>query len=398
MTGLAQYWPLIPLALWLTVSLLSSLAVAATLHRLRFTRWILKPPAIAVIVPVRGVSSNLPALWKALRTQKHQNFRVLFAVESADDPAYGALAALIGRTKRPRTEIVVAGRAKNEGQKVHNQLAALSRIRRRDRIVVFADADILPTRAWLIDIVDLVQRRKALIVSGYRWMVPDDRRLSTAVACAINDTMASTTRPSRLCMAWGGTMALRHEALTQIGIRRWLKGSLNDDLQLTRAAHAKGSGIHSPPHMLVRSPASFDWRDFIAFGRRQYLQLRIYAPAHWVLAAVTYTVPIIGWMTAILFAWAGNYFAIGALVAAFALQQMRASMRLRIPRKLWNEETDRTVAFLDRWATPALVVLNAFLIWSTLFSREVRWGGRVYRIEAPQRVRILSDAPDCDDG
>src|SRR5512134_2815867 len=134
MTGLAQYWPLIPLALWLTVSVLSSLAVAATLHRLRFARWRLRSPAVAIIVPVRGVSPNLPALWKALRTQKHQKFRILFAVESADDPAYGALAALIGRAKRPRTEIIVTGRAKNEGQKVHNQLAALSQIRRRDRI------------------------------------------------------------------------------------------------------------------------------------------------------------------------------------------------------------------------------------------------------------------------
>lgn len=398
MTGLAQYWPLIPLALWLTVSVLSSLAVAATVHRLRFTHLFVERPAVAVIVPVRGVSANLAALWQALRTQKHQNFRVLFAVESVDDPAYGALAALIGRAKRPRTEIVVAGRAKNEGQKVHNQLAALSRIRRHDRIVVFADADILPTRAWLADLVDLVRRRKALIVSGYRWMVPDDRRLSTALACAINDTIASTTRPSRLCIAWGGTMALRHEALTRIGIRRWLKGSLNDDLQLTRAARVKGSGIHSPPRMLVRSPVSFDWRDFLAFGRRQYVQLRIYAPAHWVLAAVTYTVPIIGWLTALPLAWAGDYFAIGALVAAFALNQVRASVRLRIPRKLWREETDRTVALLDRWATPVLVILNAILIWSTLFSREIRWGGRVYRIEAPQRVRILSDAPDRDAG
>ncbi|HEY8268346.1 MAG TPA: glycosyltransferase [Xanthobacteraceae bacterium] len=396
MTGLAQYWPLIPLALWLTVSVLSSLAVAATLHRLRFNRLPVERPAITVIVPVRGVSSNLPPLWKALRTQKHQNFRVLFAVESADDPAYGALAALIGRAKQPRTEIIVAGRAKNEGQKVHNQLAALSRIRRRDRIVVFADADILPTRAWLADIVDLVQRRKALIVSGYRWMVPGDRQLSTAVACAINDAIASTTRPSRLCIAWGGTMALRHEALTRIGIRRWLKGSLNDDLQLTRAAHAKGSGIHSPPHMLIQSPVSFDWRDFLAFGHRQYVQLRIYAPAHWVLGAVAYTVPIVGWLTAIPLAWAGDYFAIGALAAAFAMHQVRASLRLRIPRKLWRKETNRTVALLDRWAMPALVVLNAFLIWSALFSRKIYWGGRLYRIEAPQRVRILSDPPDRD--
>jgi hypothetical protein len=78
------------------------------------------------------------------------------------------------------------------------------------------------------------------------------------------------------------------------------------------------------------------------------------------------------------------------------MHQVRASLRLRIPRKLWRKETDRTVALLDRWAMPALVVLNAFLIWSALFSRKIYWGGRLYRIEAPQRVRILSDPPDRD--
>jgi hypothetical protein len=36
-------------------------------------------------------------------------------------------------------------------------------------------------------------------------------------------------------------------------------------------------------------------------------------------------------------------------------------------------------------------VFHMVIIWSTLFGRRIRWRGRVYRVDAPQRVHILEE-------
>jgi hypothetical protein len=391
MAALADSLVVVVVTLWLAGAVISTVGVHICRNRLSYRPLVVARPAIVVIIPVRGTSADLPGLWKALRAQSYPKFRVLFAVESKDDPAHRALHALIARARQPAAKLVVAGLARDEGQKVHNQRAALARLRRGDKIVVFADADIAPAPRWLDEIADLLATRSAMIVSGYRWMVPRDRRLSTALTCAINDAVASLPRLSVLSLAWGGTLAAWRATLARIDVDRTLKGSLNDDLQLTRAAGDAGSAVESAPHMLVRTAVAFGWRELIEFGRRQYIQIRIYAPEFWGVAALATTIPILGWAVTLPRALSGDVAAAGALAAAIALHQIRVGMRLQIPRKLWGIEQDRTVTLIDRWAAPLAVVVHAALIWSTLFARTLRWGDRRYRIDAPQQVRIVED-------
>jgi hypothetical protein len=375
---------------WLSLSALSCFAVGLYARRLHFKPHVEEKPAIALIIPVRGASPGLHDLWRALCAQTYPHFRVLFALESADDPAHGALTAMIKDAKQPRTEIVIAGPAQNQGQKVQNQLAALDRLGRGDQIVVFADADIVPTKMWLAEIVDLLSCRAAMIVSGYRWMVPADRRLATSFACALNDALATMPRLAIISYAWGGSMAGWHKELKRIDIASWLKGSVNDDLQITRAAHAHGGVVETPMHMLLPSPVTLGWGELIGFVRRQYIQLRTYAPGHWALSAFAYALPLIGWSFAVPLAWSGRWYAILAIVIAIVLHQARTTFRLKVPRKLWGQETDGTVAILLRWGAPLATLLHAALIWSTLVTRTLRWGGRTYRIDAPQRIRIIA--------
>jgi hypothetical protein len=389
MAALADFLFPVIATLWLAGSITGVIGVYVCRSRLVFKPLVKSRPAIAVIIPVRGASPNLAKLWKALCGQSYPKFRVLFAVESEDDPAHRALKSLIARARRPPAQIVVAGLAHDEGQKVHNQRAAMARLRRGDKIVVFADADVAPTPQWLDEIADLLATRSAMIVSGYRWMVPGDRRLATAFACAINDAVASQPRLSVLSLAWGGTLAVWRETLERIDADGTLKGSLNDDLRLTRAAADAGSVVETPPHMLLRTAVGFGWRELIEFGRRQYIQIRIYAPEFWGFAALATTIPVLGWAFALPLALSGDLPAIGVLAAAIALHQARVTLRLEIPRTLWGVEQDRTVTLLDRWAAPISTLIHAALIWSTLFARTLRWGGRLYRIDAPQRVRIL---------
>src|SRR4051812_32591654 len=161
------------LAAWLAVAAVACYAVYRYQDGLGRAVVLPRTPHVAIVMPVRGTP---PAgLWPALAAQDYANWRIILAVESTDDPAYGALTALIGE----KGDVVVAGAARDTGQKVHNQLAALKRLRAGDEIVVFADADILPRPDWLSRLVMPLLEPGIDAVSGYRWLVPADRRLAT---------------------------------------------------------------------------------------------------------------------------------------------------------------------------------------------------------------------------
>jgi len=392
MSRLTAALPILVLAIWLARSTIATYG-GWYYHRALHRRTSPSAEArICVIIPVRGVSVHLPSLCEALSAQHYPRWRVVFAVESAADPAYAALAELLAATNGLAAEIVVAGPATDTGQKVHNQLAALSRLRADDEVVVFADADIVPPADWLTRLAHPLRDPDTAVVAGYRWLMPEDDRLATAFVCLANASIAALPRLRCWNLAWGGSMALRRSTFDALDMRRWWRGSLNDDLQLTRAVRSRGGSVFGPTALLLPSPASFTWREAIAFGRRQYFQIRVYAPRHWLLAAAATTWPILGWAVAVPAALGGDRLAIGALFLACGLHQWRAGLRVRVARSVCGERRGAARLLLfDRWAAPAWLLFHAAIIWSTLFLRTINWGGRTYRVDGPQRLRIIAE-------
>jgi Glycosyl transferase family 21 len=347
-------------------------------------------PSVVVIIPVRGVPSHLPELWQAICAQIYRPFRLVFAVESLTDAAYAALGAL---TDGPETEIVVAGATIQRGQKVHNQLAALQVLRPADAVVVFADADIVPAADWLARLIRGLEDPNNAAVAGYRWMFPTDQRWSTAFTCAANASIATLVRLRSFNVAWGGSTALRRETLEALDLTKCWDRAVLDDLPLTRAVRARGGAVYGPRDVLVPTPASYSWKEAFAFGRRQYLYARMYAPGHWVFAACMTTLPLIGWAVAVPLAVGGDKLAIAALLSVNFIDHLRARLRRRVPAKLWGGEVTGRMAWLDRWGTPAYLGLHAVFVWSALFGRTIAWSGRIYRLDARARVVKVASVP-----
>src|SRR5262249_23494372 len=126
----------------------SALALIATM---RFTRYALRrrsarqtryQPKAVVIVPCRGLEHGFEENVHAILTQDYRDYEVVFVTESENDPAHGVLARLLKQRRRlaPPTWMVVAGEAKNRGQKIHNLLAALDTLNSIGRVeaLVFA--------------------------------------------------------------------------------------------------------------------------------------------------------------------------------------------------------------------------------------------------------------------
>jgi ceramide glucosyltransferase len=373
---------------WLLTALLASAGVIDYYRTLRRLAPVRDWPAAVVLVAVKGGGEQLSRFLTALLSQDYPDYRVVFAVEAATDPAFAALEPLA----RGWIELIVAGDAIGCAQKVQNLRAALGALRAADRVVVFADADIEPPADWLRQLVRPIALGGA-VSSGYRWQVPRDRRLPSMIAALADMSIATAGRDRRWNLCWGGSTAIERTVLDRLDLpRRWARVA-TEDLVLARALRRACVPIRAATRVLVPSPSSYSWRSLFAFGRRQYLLTRVYAPRHWLLAAWTLCVPVIGAVIVAAAICAGSLVAALCLGAAILLRVQRHGLRLSIARQVLPKEIAEAAAPVLRfgwWAWPLVHIVHTAVFLGSLWGREFEWAGIRYRICRPNKVAVLS--------
>lgn len=377
---------------WLLVMVLTTLAVWRYTWGLPLTEVPISTPAVAVIVPIKQTSPATEAFLHALRHQDYPNYRIIAAVESEEDPAFSSLKRHTEIPGAP-VEICVAGLAYRSGQKVHNLLAALSRLGPGDEIVAFTDADTLPQPLWLPRLIAGIVNAGRPAVTGYRWMIPADGRLSSAVVAAANASIATLLRVPYIANAcWGGTMVMSRATLERIDICRYWEGAMVDDLQMTRALRDHHVMIFSPRQSLLLSPVSMSWRQAFAFGRRQYQVVLTHDPDLWLLAALGTAVPAISFAIALALVFHGSIFALGVLIVAGLLGAVRTLLRQQVVAALWGRELMTELSGFwrtDLWLRPLWWGFHAICVFSAIGSRRITWAGVDYIVRSPQDVDVI---------
>jgi hypothetical protein len=348
-------------------------------------------PPVVIVVAVKGHTSTTEACFERLLSLAYPHFRLVVAVESEADPA-AALVRSLQDAHEQKITLVVAGMATHGGQKVANLTAALDAIEARDEIVVFTDADTLPDADWLSRIVSALVDAGYGAVTGYRWMVPRDASLSSAVVAAVNTSIVTLPRlPSQFNLCWGGTMALRRETLEAIDIRKYWNGAISDDLQLSRALRDHGIAIYSPRQCLLLSPVAFDWASAFAFGIRQYRLLYLHFLDLWCLAALLVLTPVLASCFAVMRLFEGDWIAGLMLVLALCCGEVRFRSRRRIAAALWGlDQAGFTglAARVDRWLRPLWFGVHAACLVAAPWSRKISWAGIDYVVHGPRDVEI----------
>jgi ceramide glucosyltransferase len=341
-------------------------------------------PRVAIFAAIKGVSETTPQFLDTLCHQQYPAYRLVFALEAISDPVLPLVEGILQRLAgRIAVDIVIAGQATQRAQKVHNLLAALRTLRDDDRIVVFADADILPSAAWLSQLVRPIANREAAASTGYRWQLPTDRRWPSLIVAAADLSIATAARSARWNLCWGGSIALDRAALDQIDLPTIWKRAASDDLTLTAALRAHGLKINAPLHVLVPSPAAYRWSSLFSFARRQYLLVRTYAPRHWLLTGWTLCVPALAAMLAVRETLDGRWWALSFILGSIALLQVRLRIRRRIADLLLPQAAivaARTTLSFAQWGWPLvhLVHLGAFL--ASVVGQRFTWAGIDYRL------------------
>ena len=379
------------IAAWLLTSVLASAGVIDYRRTLRRVAQTADWPSAVVLVAVKGAGEALDRFLPVLASQDYPFYRVVFAVEAATDPAFPAL-ELLARNESHRFELIVAGKATEGAQKVQNLLKALGALRPTDRVVVFADADTEPAADWLRELVRPIAVGRAAVSSGYRWQIAKDRRLPSLIAALADMSVATAARDRRWNLCWGGSTAVERRVLDRLDLPRLWARVATEDLTLTRALRREGVPIHGAVRVLLPSPCSYSWRSLFAFGRRQYLLVRFYAPRHWLLAAWTLCVPAAGAAMAVSAAVSGSLAAALCIGAAILLQLLRYRLRLSIARQVLSTEAAAEAAITFRlgwWVSPLVHIVHAAVLLGSLLGRNFEWAGIRYRLSGPDKVVIL---------
>jgi cellulose synthase/poly-beta-1,6-N-acetylglucosamine synthase-like glycosyltransferase len=362
-------------------------------------------PRASLLVPCRGLDENLGDNLAALFLQDYPDYEIIFAADSAEDPALevaGDVAARLTQ-ERPavrRVRAIVAGRASGRGQKVHNLVAAVRAADPASEVLTFVDTDARPSGDWLRSLVAPLADERTGAATGYRWFVPAGGGLASHLRSVWNASIASALggdEARNFC--WGGSTAIRRQTFERLNVLDDWRGALSDDFALTRAVRRARLAIKFVPRCLTASHGDCGAAELFEFTTRQLKITRVYAPHLWRVVLVSnllFTFVFFGGLPLIIArAAAGLSFALplALLAAIFVAGSAKAALRLRAVSPALEVDAPRA---LDRLAHLALWPLtSALFAWNALaaaMSRRITWRGIGYELKSPNETVIISRA------
>jgi cellulose synthase/poly-beta-1,6-N-acetylglucosamine synthase-like glycosyltransferase len=333
--------------------------------------------------------------------QRYPAYEVIFAVDSAADPAVAVIEEVRREAAgRIATKLIVAGPADRESQKVHNLREAVRHVSSGTEIYVFVDSDARPAETWLRHLTAPLADEQIGAATGYRWFIAKKFGFAAEMRSAWNASIASALGPNaKNNFCWGGSTAIRRETFEALDLREQWSGTLSDDFAVTRAMKKAGLPIRFVPQALTASIERCTLRELFEFTTRQMKITRVYAPHLWrrvYLGAGLFCLVWIWGLTNLLIYPAGSS-AFVSTVAALAFVTIfsvnKSRLRLRAARLvLVNYEAELKK---QRWTQHTLWLLSPALYFynctAALVSRRIVWRGIGYELDSAEQTTINKD-------
>jgi cellulose synthase/poly-beta-1,6-N-acetylglucosamine synthase-like glycosyltransferase len=363
-------------------------------------------PFASVFVPCRGLDQGLNANLAALFRQHYPAYELVFVSDRADDPALAVaeeLSRAFAAETVARARFVVAGRASESGQKVHNLRAAIAECDPRSEVFVFVDTDARPRADWLRSLVAPLADEQVGAATGYRWFLSVRGGLASQLRSVWNASIASAlAEDAGRNFCWGGSTAVRRETFERLDIRERWRGTVSDDYALTRALHEAGLPIRFVPACLTASVEDCTVAELFEFTTRQLKITRVYAPHLWrfVLGSNLLFVAVLfgGLALAAARAALGLSFAwpLSLVCVIFTLGVWKSFFRLRAVALVLEDYHAQlragVWAHLLLWpATSALFLYNSL---AAAFSRRIVWRGIKYELKSHKETAIIEPSSE----
>ncbi len=368
-----------------------------------FKRETEKPPSnftpfASVVAPCRGLDAGLEENLSALFRQNFPRCEIIFVVGDETDEAVPIIKTVSREgAKSAKSKLVVAGRAQNESQKIHNLRQAVLQISGESEVLVFVDSDARPNADWLRNLIAPLENEAVGAATGYRWFVSKRGNFSSQLRSVWNASIASSlgaNEKNNFC--WGGSTAIRRATFERLNISEKWRGALADDYATMRVLRENDLPIRFVPQCLTATVEDCGFGEMFEFTTRQMKITRVYAPHLWLASFVGSTLFTLTFWSgvAVLFFVSGWQFflALFFLLTIFALGAAKAIVRLNAVKLVltdYSEQLNRSFVWQTTlWTiTPILFFCNDF---AALLSNEITWRGIRYELKSPRETVIIS--------
>lgn len=347
-----------------------------------------------VILPCRGAETGLLENLRAVASQDHPDHRVLFVVDDVADAAVPAIRKVMDEF--PNTQMIIAPKAANAGQKVENIREALLAVGPDTAAVAFADSDGRPHPHWLRYLTAPLADETVGAATGYRWFIAERQTLSSELLAAWNASIASALGPRRRSnFCWGGATAMRRSDIEQWQIRERLGGTLSDDFIIAETVLSSGSEIHFVPQALTPSRGDTTFFGLLEFTTRQMKITHVYAPHLWRLSLIGSFIFTAVMAAAVIQLTAGDLLqqagAVILLIAVVGFSVLKARDRLRAVMAAMSPSAEklRRQILPQCILWPAATILFFFNCTAGIFSRTIVWRGIKYKMISKKETEIL---------
>ncbi len=312
---------------------------------------------------------------RSILDQDYPNFDVTFIVESEEDEAYRALRNIGVQT------VLIAGRASDCGQKVHNLTYAVKHAGTSAEIYVFCDSDARFPRRWLSNLVAPLASTN--VTTGYRWYVPPGRfHFPALMRSAWNASVVTMLGDHGRNFTWGGSMAMHRSTFDRLGILDAWHGSVSDDYAVTRAAQQAGTPIVFVPECLVPSYGECTFRELLEFTTRQITITRIYHPALWRVGFVGQAIFNIAlWGSLFVLPWMS--------LAIYLLAAAKSWVRLSAVRSVLPSPALPDHAWFYILFNPLIALLYLYNMVRSALSTDIVWRQIRYRLVSRNQTRVV---------
>lgn len=328
---------------------------------------------VVVFCPCKGTDSEFEKNIQSILGQDYTDYNVQFIVESEDDPACQTLRNL-------RVNVLVAGRATDCGQKVHNLRYAVERKGDDAPIYVFCDADARFPANWLSLLLAPLDATN--ITTGYRWYVAPSAHFPTLMRSAWNASSVSILGDHNRNFAWGGSTAIQRETFHRLNILEAWRGSVSDDYAITRTAQRAGTRIVFVPECLIPTYGDCTFRELLEFTTRQIIITRVYHPSLWRIGFIGHMIFNSAFFV-LPFSHPWLWFTVYGLSTAKSCIRYRAVQTVLPPAALSNH------GWFYILCSPLVALLYLYNMVSSALGTDIVWRQIHYKLVSPNETRVF---------
>lgn len=362
-------------------------------------------PKTVVCLNLRGLDPFLATGLPALLNQDYPNYDVIIVVDHKDDPVYAFVQELIRTCNKNNVKMSVLKNRIETCSLVNSALIQTIENNLNDyEVVAMIDADAVPHKTWLRELVAPLRNQKIGAVTGQRWYSPPRANMGDLIRYIWN--IPAVLHMIFFKIPWGGSLAIRMDVLQKCKVLDYYDKALVQDVPLFDILKKHGYLVQFVPSILMINRESVTLTSLIPWIQRQLLWAILYHSSWWkiVMHGIVVTfVPsaLLGLIVVGIFFDAPDITSLAAIsLFSYGLITLCQLLLLEyLVRKIVKKRGEcagwltplKLVAFI-----PALILTQFFYpkaLLFALFSRTIEWRGIRYQIKAPFNVKMQNYEP-----